>query len=133
MTTPAEESVSGVNEQELLTLVGRTGWDITARDKVTAAPDPVLPNGDEAWTIKGPNGQLEEMVVTPTTGPDSGAAEYKLAPNGSPHAVAYGVMARPVGSTGCVSNGWMVYVGVNSWIHDPGRPTSCRDESTIGR
>jgi hypothetical protein len=43
------------------------------------------------------------------------------------------VIARPDGSEGCVSDGWMIYVGLNSWMHDPSRPASCRVESTVGR
>jgi hypothetical protein len=40
------------------------------------------------------------------------------------------VIARPEGSEGCVNNGWMVYVGLGTWLPDPNRAAFCRDEST---
>ena len=43
------------------------------------------------------------------------------------------VIARPAGSEGCISHGWIVYVGLNTWIPDPNRAAFCRDESTVGR
>jgi hypothetical protein len=43
------------------------------------------------------------------------------------------VIARPAGSEGCISHGWIVYVGLNTWIPDPSRPSPCRDERTVGR
>jgi len=43
------------------------------------------------------------------------------------------VIARPDSIEGCVSNGWMVYVGLGTWLPDPSRAAFCRDESTVGR
>jgi hypothetical protein len=44
-----------------------------------------------------------------------------------------GVIARPNGSEGCLSHGWMIYVGLGTWLPDPSRAAFCRDESSVGR
>jgi hypothetical protein len=34
------------------------------------------------------------------------------------------------GNEGCLSHGWMIYIGLGTWLPDPNRAAFCRDEST---
>jgi predicted ABC-type sugar transport system permease subunit len=61
------------------------------------------------------------MTMALRSGPSTSAQAAESAPM---------VIARATGSEACVTSGWMVYVGLNSWIHDPSTADPCRSETT---